>query len=182
MIVLKFSLPTPCCFMFMNTGKIKADYSRSVLTGNWSRLCSAVEHYCVICSLWLFSSNGCKFPPFHGRLMDKTVVKSNSMTASRANALNKSRLTVSTLTCNMWREDCNSSLVLELKLVMQHFLNISGLNHVAIHVTNQRQSGAPSDLSISSGFPLHCPRLRTFAPKHFLRTDFFKTLTAGRKW
>ena len=89
--------------------------------------------------------------------MDKTAVKSNSMTASRANALNKSRVKVSTLTCNMWRED-KPSLVLELKLVMQHLLNISGLNHVAIHVTDQRQSGVPSDLSISSGFTLHCSR------------------------
>ena len=57
---------------------------------------------------------------------------------------NKSRVTVSMLTGNMWREDHSSSQVLELKLVMQHLLN--GLNYVATLVTNQMQSGAPSDL------------------------------------
>ena len=89
-------------------------------------------------------------------MIDKTAVKSNLMTASQANALNKSRGTVSMLTSNMWREDYSSSLVLELKLAMQHLLNINGLNYVVILVTNQMQSGAPSDLSSSRSFALKC--------------------------
>lgn len=92
-------------------------------------------------------------------MIDKTAVKSNLMTASQVNALNKSRGTVSMLTSNMWREDNSSSLVLELKLVMQHLLDINGfINYVVILVINQMQSGAPSDLCISSGFTLHCVR------------------------
>ena len=59
------------------------------------------------------------------------------MTVSQAKAANKSRGTVSMLTFNMWREDYSSSLVLESKLVMQHLLNINGLNYVVILLTNQ---------------------------------------------
>ena len=78
------------------------------------------------------------------------------MTSSHANAPNKLRVTVSTLTSNMWREDYNSSQVLKLKIVMKHLLNINGFNYVAIHVTNQMQSGAPSGLSSSWSFELKC--------------------------
>ena len=66
-------------------------------------------------------------------------------------APNKSRVT-----CNMWREDYSSSLVLELKLLMQHLLNINDLNYVVFLVANQMQSGAPSDLSSSTSFALKC--------------------------
>ena len=88
--------------------------------------------------------------------MDKTAVKSSLMTVSQAKAANKSRGTVSMLTFNMWREDYSSSLVLESKLVMQHLLNINGLNYVVILLTNQMQSEAQSDLSSSRGFALKC--------------------------
>ena len=113
---------------------------------------------CLFFSLWLPWSNGCKFPPF--RFLDgwnSSSVQFDVHLPSKC--AGKSRVTVFMLTNNMWRDDYSSSQFSSWsKLVMQYLLNINPLNYFAILVTNQIQSGALSDLSISSGFALYYAR------------------------
>ena len=97
---------SPCslliCFIFMDIWKFKADNSRGVLSGNEALLTLDILQNCVVFSLRL--SNGCKFPHFHGRLMDETAAYTPPKQMHPT-----SHVTVFILTSNMWWGDYSSS-------------------------------------------------------------------------